>query len=333
MLYLLYGPDEYSIQQTIADLKAKMGDPAMAALNTTVLDGRHTSVAEIITVCDALPFLAKRRLVVVEGLLAQLSRSRRQATGDREAGSDANAQLREYLERVPETTLLVLVEEDVDGRSAIVKLARQLQAQNRAFVREFKALDKTDLVRWVQQRVRSGSGRIEARAATLLAELVGNDLRLLSQEIDKLLAYVSETRAITVTDVEVLCSYAPEANIFHLVDALGRRDRRTALRLLHRLLDEGQAALYLLVMITRQFRILLSIKDLQQRGTRPNAIQSQLKLHPYVVDKGRAQARNFSVTQLERIYQRLVEIDVASKTGQMDPTLALDLFVVETCRS
>ncbi len=85
-------------------------------------------------------------------------------------------------------------------------------------------------------------------------------------------------------------------------------------------------------MITRQFRILLSIKDLEQRQTPPHVIQSELKLPPFAVDKGRAQARNFSLAQLERIYQRLVEIDVASKTGQMDPALALDLFFVETCR-
>jgi len=317
MLYLLYGPDEYSIQQTIAGLKAEMGPPELVALNTTVLDGRRTSVAEIAAAADAVPFLAQHRLVIVEGLLAQIS-----------AGSNGSARLGDYLERLPETTRLVLVEENADGRSAVVRRIRQLEAQGRALVREFEPLDRGALIRWVQGR----AGRIEPPAATRLAELVGSDLRLLSQEIDKLLAYVGEERAIAVADVEALCSYTPEANIFHMVDALGRRDRQTALRLLHRLLDEGQAALYLLAMITRQFRILLSIKDLDQRRTPSAAIQSQLKLHPFVVDKGQRQARNFSLAQLERTYHRLVEIDVASKTGQMDPALALDLFVVETCR-
>lgn len=337
MLYLLHGPDEYSIQQTIAGLKVQLGDPELAALNTTVLDGRRASVAEVITAADALPFLAARRLVIVEGLLAQWSHGRRQPDEDPEADlspveSGASAQLCAYLEHMPDTTWLVLVESDIDRRTAVFKLAQKLQAQERAVVREYQALDKDGLVRWVRQRIQAAGGRIEDRAAALLAELVGNDLRLLGQETDKLLAYAGGERAITVADVEALCSYVPEANIFHLVDALGRRDRRAALRLLHRLLDEGQAALYLLTMITRQFRILLSIKDLEQRRTPANVMPSELKLHPFVVDKGRAQARNFSLAQLGRIYRRLVEIDVASKTGQMDPDLALDLFVVETCR-
>ncbi len=336
MWYLLYGPDEYSIQQTIADLKAQLGEPEMAALNTTVLEGRQTSVAEVIAAADALPFLASRRLVIVEGLLAQWQRGRRQADEDLEADSPveggASARLCAYLEHLPDTTWLVLVEPDVDRRSAVFKLAQKLQEQKRAVVREYKALDKDGLVRWVRQRVQRAGGQIEARAAIRLVELVGNDLRLLGQETDKLTTYVGGERAVTVADVETLCSYVPEANVFHLVDALGRRDRRTALRLLHRLLDEGQATLYLLTMITRQFRILLSIKDLEQRQTPPHVIQSELKLPPFAVDKGRAQARNFSLAQLERIYQRLVEIDVASKTGQMDPALALDLFFVETCR-
>lgn len=319
MLYLLYGPNEYAIQQTIAEIGSRLGDPEMAALNTTTLDGRRTSVAEVITTSDALPFLAQRRMVVVKGLLARL-------------GSDQAAALGAYLARVPDTTLLVLVEEKIDGRSAIVKLARQLQSQERAFVREFGVLDKGELVSWVQQRVQANASRIETPAAALLAELVGTDLHLLSQEVDKLLVYVGEARAITAGDVEALCSYAPESNVFHMVDALGRRDGQTALRLLHRLLDEGQAALYLLVMITRQFRILLSIKDLEGRHTPRDAMRAQLKLPPFVVDKGRAQARNFSLIQLNQLYRRLVEIDVASKTGQMDPILALDLFVVETCQ-
>lgn len=319
MLYLLYGPNEYAIQQTIAEIGSRLGDPEMAALNTTTLDGRRTSVAEVITTGDALPFLAQRRMVVVKDLLTRLD-------------ADQVAALGEYLARVPDTTDLVLVEAKIDRRSAIVKLAQQLQSQKRAFVRAFGTLGKGELVSWVQQRVQSKAGRIETRAAALLAELVGTDLHLLSQEVDKLLIYVGEARPVTVGDVETLCSYAPKSNIFHMVDALGRRDDQTALRLLHHLLDEGQAVFYLLVMITRQFRILLSIKDLEGSRTPRDEMRAQLKLSPFVVDKGRAQARNFSLAQLNHIYRRLVEIDVASKTGQMDPVLALDLFVVETCQ-
>ena len=331
MLYLFYGPDEYSIQQAIASLQSQSGDPQLATLNTTILDGRQATVAQVIMAADAQPFLTPHRLVVVEGLEG-LGRTRAANGQPSTPASDVAASLGPYLERLPDTTWLVLVEKEVDIRSAFWRLVKKLQDQGRATIREFKLLDSEGLMRWVQERVRSAGGRIEAPAARSLVNLVGTDLRLLGQEIDKLLAYVSGSRAITVTDVENLCSYAPEADVFKLVDALGHRDRRTALRLLHRLLDEGRTAPYLMVMIARQFRILLSIKDLEQQRTSPEVIRSTLSLPPFVVDKGLRQARNFSLPQLTGIYQRLVEMDVASKTGQMDPVLALDLFVVETCR-
>ncbi|MBU0493666.1 MAG: DNA polymerase III subunit delta [Chloroflexi bacterium] len=320
MLYLFHGPDEYSIQQAVVALKAQLGDADLVTLNTTVLDGRRTSLAEVVAAADALPFLAEHRLVIVERLLAQV-------VGNKEASE----QLAAYLARVPASTVLVLIEDKLDRRASITRHILQLPKEQ-AQVRAFAMMDQRALVDWVRQQVSQGAGRIDGAAASLLAELVGTDLRLLGQEIAKLLDYVGGMRPITRADVQALCSYTPNARVFDMVDALGQRDGQTALSLLHRLLDEGQAELYLLSMITRQFRILVSIKDLEQRRASAGDMGARLGMPPFVVNKGRQQARNFDAAHLARIYRQLVDIDTATKTGQMDPALALDLFVVDVCR-
>src|SRR5688572_31938347 len=71
--YLLHGPDEFASAEFLDDLKAKMGDPALASLNTTVFDGRTASLPDVRAICDTLPFLSARRLVIVEGWLTRLS--------------------------------------------------------------------------------------------------------------------------------------------------------------------------------------------------------------------------------------------------------------------
>jgi len=109
---------------------------------------------------------------------------------------------------------------------------------------------------------------------------------------------------------------------------LGRRDGQRAARLLHQLLDEGEHPLALLGMIVRQFRILIQVKELSERGLSQQDMAARLKLHPFVVKKAVRQAMNFSTEQLETIYRRLLETDVAIKTGQMDAVLALDMLVV-----
>jgi len=98
------------------------------------------------------------------------------------------------------------------------------------------------------------------------------------------------------------------------------------------LLDDGQAPLYLLRMMTRQFRILLQVKELLRKGTVAEDMRSLLGLHPYVLEKATSQAHNFSNSQLETIYHQLLELDVAAKTGAMEDRLALNVFVTEVRR-
>ena len=311
MFYLFHGDDEFSRSKMLAELKRKMGDPAMAELNTSVFDGRKATLGEIKHACDAAPFFAERRLVIVEGLLARLE-------GEELEG------LLSYLRQLPETTRLVFVEEKLIPKDNPV---RRL-AEEQGVVKEFKRPRRDELSHWIEGQVREKGGKIERAAVEALAAFVGDDLRLLDHEIDKLLAYVNWSRPINVDDVHLLVSYVRAASVFKMVDALGQRDRRRATKLLHRLLDEGEHPLALLGMIVRQFRIILQVKELNERGLSTGEISAKLRLPSFIVEKGLRQARNFSMGQLEAIYGKLLEADVAIKTGQMDAALALDMLVM-----
>jgi DNA polymerase III subunit delta len=330
MFYILYGDNELERSEKIADFKQKVGDASVRDLNISVLDGRRVTLRELQHAADSIPFLADTRLVIVEGLLARLAGRKSKGADDEAAPSGAAKEfvsgLIDYVPRVPDTTHLVLVEaQALKPTHPVVKAAVQQSARN---VIEFKPPEPGNLQAWIVKRAEKQGGKFEPRAAVQLAALIGGDLRRLDQEIAKLITYVNAQRPVTAKDVALLVAEASASSVFDLVDALGKRDGQRAAHELHHLLDQGENPLGLLAMIVRQFRLLILVKDLQQRSMPPGDIAKQIGVHPFVAKKVGEQARAFrDLAQLEAIYRRLLDIDVEIKTGVTSDVLALDLLV------
>lgn len=321
--YVFHGEDEFTRSETLASFKRRLGPSDTVDLNTTVLDGKGLTLADLHHTCDALPFLAEKRLVIVRGLLATLVSRKGQSLS--EAKQDLLDALIDYLPNLPPTTRLVFVEEKaLPSSHPVVKLAKQ---KPQGYVKRFERPDTKALPQWIRKRVEMHGGEIEHKAAHRLAAVVGADLRLLDQEIVKLVTYTAGERAIEEPDVDILVPYSQEAVIFDLVDALGHRDGRTAAQTLHRLLEEGEHPLGLLGMIVRQFRLLIQVKELKAKGASARDVANTLGIHPFPASKLHTQASHFTAAQLEKVYRHLSETDVGIKTGEIRSEVALDLLV------
>jgi DNA polymerase-3 subunit delta len=338
MFYILHGEEEFGLSEELARLRAIMAedDPAMADLNTSLLDGDRLTLGELRHACDAIPFMTERRLVVVNGLLSRLSPggAGHAATGGEEPAANRafREELAAYLPNLPPTTRLVFVEErELPSSHPILKVAQAEGKKEKAFIKLCKKPKGWELPDWIRQQVRSKGGDIDREATEVLAALVGSDLRLLDQELEKLLVY-TDGQPITSGDVRLLVSRSRETSVFDLVDNVGRRETGRALRLLHHLLDEGESPAYLLAMLARQVRILIQVSELEAQGLTQDETAKRLKLHPFVVKKGIAQAQNFTLPQLEEAHQRLVETDWSIKRGDVEPVVALDMLVVGLTR-
>jgi DNA polymerase-3 subunit delta len=320
-VYVLHGDDEFAIAQFVAGLEARIGDPALAAMNITRLDGRISDPGEAFSAAAAMPFLASQRLVILYHPLARLS------------SKAAQEDFLERLEKVPDTSVLALVEDkdltDPKDRSKgkLHWLEKWARAQgDRVSLKAFLLPRGAAMARWVQERARSAGGQFTPQAASLLVTLVGEEPRQADQEIQKLLTYVNFRRPVEVDDVENLTADTAQGNIFAMVDALGNQDGRAALSMLHRLL-EIQDSISIFGMIVRQFRLLLLAREVLDAGGRKVEVAQMLKVHPYVAEKISDQARRFDLPLLEGVYHRLLDLDEAMKTGQMPADLALDTFV------
>jgi DNA polymerase-3 subunit delta len=312
MFYIFHGDDVHSQQEALAKLQAKMGDPAMLDLNTTKFDGRFT-FDELKQAVNAMPFLAKVRIVIIRDFFS--------GTPDKKLMDD----ILDFLPNMPATARLFFLEsKSLRSNSAVLKVA---EAAENGVVREYEQPKGPALEKWIRDRAKAARGSMTPQAAQMLAANIGSQLDILDNEITKLVLYKGPDADITTNDVKLLSPYAAEANIFDLVDALGSRSQKQASLLLQQKMAEGQDPFSIFGMITRQFRLLIQVKELADEGKRPQAIGQELKQHSYVVGKLYAQAQGFSLAQLEQIYKHLLDIDIGVKTGRHDMNTALDLLV------
>jgi DNA polymerase-3 subunit delta len=335
MLYVLYGRDDFSLREELARIKGELDSDGMLSVNTDVLDGREVSPEQLMAICDTIPFLSAHRLVVVEGLLKRFDRPERPRRGARAARGGSTEALErwrglaDYAQRMPDTTTLVLVDEEVAaGNSLLEALSPAGQ------VREFRPLRTTGAVlRWILERAQNQGIDISPAAARLLADLVGDNLWVLASEMAKLAAY-AQGRRIEGADVRALVSEARQVNIFAMVDAIVEKRAAVALRLLRQLTRAGAEGGYLLAMVVRQYRLIIQARELMTAGLPSQEIGQRLGItSEFVLQRILDQAQRYSLPRLKAAYRRLLEADVGVKRGHYGEELALELLVHDLART
>lgn len=341
MIYLIFGKDEFSCEEALHKLMQEhaAGIPG-AEWNRTLLEGGRLSLSELRHHCDSLPFLGERRLVIVRGLLARLSGGT--ASASEEEGQEAAQEgpaafaraLLEYLPALPPTTDLVLYDPGLEGkaiRSRILEWARKQSELCRVW--EFTPKRGKELMDWMARRAGLHGAKMDAGAQSALANAVGEDLRTLDQEITKLALYAGPGGTITAEHVRLLTPHTRESSIFVIVDAISERRWQTAIAEMRKLMEEGAHPQYIFHMIYRQFSLIAQAKGLEGERLSPAALAKKLGVHQFTAEKVQKQAMRYRKEELQSIYDRLLEADLAVKTGQMEPAVALEWFIVRLTKT
>ncbi len=194
---------------------------------------------------------------------------------------------------------------------------------------EFNLLAGARLEAWIKNEVVAQGGKIELAAIRKLAGAVGSDLWQMTNEINKLISFSGQRLVISDQDIDKLVRAKIDSDVFKTIDALAARQKVAAFKFLYRNLAQGESEISLLGMLAYQFRNLVLVKSQLERGVPFYSLQKKIKMHPFVLRKTFEQSKNFSFAVLKKIYERLAEIDLAIKSGQVEPRAALDLLVAE----
>jgi len=310
-LYLIYGAERYLARHNEKRLRDAISGGAFSDMNETVFSGKQASSGDIVDAAETLPLFAERRVVVVRG-------SGLFAPGRK----DESEKMAAFVSDVPETSVLIFVEADVDKRSALYKRV----AKHGAAISCDKPAD-SDILRWVQNYLKKRGANITRGAAVAFTRTVTGGMDQMASELDKLASY-SDGVEITPKDIEAVCTRSPESDIFKMVGAIGKRDAQTALNILNDLLSLKESSFGLLAMITRQFRLIMQVKALLSDGLGQPEIAKALSLRPFQVRDYAAQAQNFERSVLERALINCLKAGADIKSGRLKDRLALELLIV-----
>lgn len=307
-VYILYGEEAYLRNQYKEKLKTALLDGG-AAMNLHCFEGKDVKTGDVIDLAETMPFLAKRRVIVLEnsGLFAH-----------------GGEELAQYLESPSETTYFVFAEASVDKRSKLYKAAT---AKGRAI--EFKVQDETTLKRWIMGFLKRENKNITERDLNLFLDKTGSDMENIRGELEKLLCYCLERDVVTAQDIEAVCTKQVTSQIFDMINAVAERRQKAAMELYYDLLTLKEPPMRILFLITRQFNLLLQVKELKNKGLDANAIGEKVGLAGFIARKYVAQAAKFKEADLRRALADCVEAEQAVKTGRMNDIMSVELLIVK----
>ncbi|MFA6024498.1 MAG: DNA polymerase III subunit delta [Candidatus Gracilibacteria bacterium] len=295
-LYLMSGEDHFSMRQELTRWKdafvSKFGES-----DWEELDGSNTSVEQIISSISTRPFLSEKRLVVLKNFLGS------------QKAETANTLL-PALEKLPESTVLVMVEESKpDERTSIFKRLNIL-ATKRLFLKP----KGVQLSTWVQRRAEQAGARINPETASYLVSAVGDDLFALDQEIQKLTLY-ARGEPILREMVDELVTGIVQKSIFTLTDQLAQKNFAGVLKTMEDLKAQGEDPAFIFSMIVRQIRLILEMKALSEQNLPAPMMARKMGVHPFVVSSSLRFTKNFTFEQLRYFLKKFMELDHRLKTG------------------
>ncbi len=307
-IYLLYGEEAYLRRQYCDKLKAALSNEG-DTMNCTIYSGKDININEVIDMAGTMPFFAERRVIVINNS-GWFKNTNEQALG--------------LIKNLPDTTYIIFVEEEVDKRGKLYKAV----ASN-GYAAACEVQDETTLKKWIMGILKKENKQITSDALNLLLEKTGTNMENIRRELEKLICYKYFDEGITASDVETLCSSQIQNKIFDMVEAVARKDQKEALDLYYDLIALKEAPIKILSLITRQFNMLLQVKEMKNKGYSEANIASQTGLNAYYLKKKYIpQASSFELAQLKGALKRCVEADESVKTGKMSDIMSVELIIV-----
>ena len=346
LLHILIGQDDYTIAQTLKKIKQGVGDEALLEANTTTLEAEGLTSERLRAECSAMPFMTEKRLIIVNGLLMRFHPKEKTATSvaspattlkraTAKGKEDGFQPFAQAIKSLPPTTVLVLIDTGIKDRD--IKDTKKLKEINPLF-REVESgaitqstplLAGTQLNMWIQVKTGDLGGSISPQAVTALNRLIAGNLWIMSNELAKLVLFAAGRR-IEEKDVNKLVANARESNIFNLIDAVFDGKSDVAENLLRELLESGESPSQILFMLARQMQLIVRLKDMKEHGRPKMEMQSRLGLmQEFQWMRTAAQADRFTFPRVKKIYGKLLETDLAIKTGKLDGDTALSVLVAE----
>ncbi|MBD2342647.1 DNA polymerase III subunit delta [Anabaena subtropica] len=321
-VYIYWGEDDFAIAKAVSTLRDRVLDPLWTSFNYTSFppedsDAPIQALNQVMTPTfgngGRLVWLINTNLLqnCPENVLAELTRT---------------------LSVIPENSFLLLTSRNKpDERLKSTKLFKQLATE----FREFPLIPpwKTELlIQAVNQAAQTVGVKLTAKSAELLAEAVGNDTRLLYNEMEKLRLYAEDTNKPIEENTVTRLVRNTTQNSLQLAAAIRVGDTAKALTILADLMNAAEPELRIVATLIGQFRTWLWVKLMVESGERnPQAIAQAAEVgNPKRIYFLQQEIQTLSLRQLISCLPLLLELEVTLKQSRHDIS-TLQIKIIELC--
>ncbi|MBU2471710.1 MAG: DNA polymerase III subunit delta [Bacteroidetes bacterium] len=312
-LYYFFGEEDYLIEEIVKLLIEKNIDKTVKGFNLDMIDGGSVNVKDVVAYASAYPMMSEKRVLVVRDFNKLLT------------SENSKEIMLRYLQNPSHTTVLIMTGTKLDNRTTIAKAIRE-----NGTVVEFKPLYDNQVHAWIRSHVKIFGKNITEEAAQLLAEYVGNSMREIHNELEKLSIYLGSKLTIEEDDVNAVVGVSKAYNVFALQNAIGQRDVSKAVTILENMMENGENSIGTIVMLTKYFQKLWIIK-----GSAPRSeveIANLFNINKFFVKNFSTAASNYKLAEIENAFNILINTDETLKTSGMDEKLAMTLMIYNIMR-
>ena len=325
-VYLFYGTEKFLINFLIEETKKKFVNPGFESMNYIYMDGQKVNFSDIENANETLPFMAEKKVVIVEDYSVLMKKSRED--------DEAEERMTEYIKNPNTSSILIFLlnTDKIDGRRKIFKALKK-----HAQVIELNKLTGNEPSGWIEKHLREKGKKISRSGVEKIIEYTGyfdnegdTDLLSLKNEIKKLADYTGDRDTVTSEDIEAVITKSLQSSIFNLVDAIADKNLSKSVRNLENMLESGGVVPVILHMIARQFRMIYSVKLYINRGYTQGAVRDKMNIrYDFIMNKLVKQSRNFSVESLEKAIKDCADLDLEMKTGKIEERLGLEKLIIK----
>lgn len=322
--YLFVGEEEYLMNETIDALKSKYIESSLETLNYSIIDGKEASLDMVINACETLPFMSSKKIVLLRDITALLDK---EPTG-------AEDVLFKYLDNLGSYLLLIVIGNDVKKTT---KLYKYFNKSNKAV--EFSNLKGKDLNIWIEKILKKHNRNMNfaninyfSQQTSYASRNTNLTLYDLENELLKLINYTKNSE-ISKEDINTVLIKSIDTNIFDLLAAINRGDSHSSLVIFNDMYMQNEPIQKILVMITRQIRLMLGYKLYRNKGYGEGEIQDKLGIKSFEYSKISSQSKAFTIKQLENTLNKILSLDKQIKTTSTDEKVLMEMLLIGICNN
>ncbi|MGL4800547.1 MAG: DNA polymerase III subunit delta [Cellulosilyticaceae bacterium] len=308
--YLLYGEETFVKDKLVKQIRERTV-PEDDMMNYSLFEGKEIDVNKLIDTGETMPFFATHKLVVVKD-------SGYFKTGKK----DDSQKLLKWLETLPEYAVFVFVEKEIDKRNSLYKWVHTKQCAVAC-----ECPDEDELVNILGKYCKESHLKISVSLLRYMIQNMPKSVHYMMGEIEKLVGYCGE-QEVTKEAIQSVCIFSLEQRVFELLKEISKKNTTTALSIYNRLIESKESPIGILVLIARQYRMLMQVKYLVKQRMPSKQIAQVVGLPFFVAKELEEESGRLTFKQLQTILDLCLESDVAIKTGKMEQVKCIELLIM-----